>query len=97
MIGWQMKPVNDGMVNRQIRTRIERRLLYIFPVPGLVEVWAEAKAGGVVHQPLIRGRLHLNGAICIFRVHRIAPDIQIQRASSEMRTVHYEAGASRTR
>src|SRR5207248_8314877 len=74
-----------------------RSLLHIFPVPRLVKVRSEAEARGVAHQPLVGRCLHLDCAICIFRVDRIAADIQVQCVAREVRTIRCEAGASRTR
>ncbi len=63
-------------------------------MPGLVEVWAEAEALGVFHQPFVGRCVDLNRAVGIFRVNRIAADVDVQRAAGEMRAVYSESGAT---
>ena len=41
----------------------QSKLPDVFPVPGFVEVGAEAEAVGVAHEPTINGRLDLDRAV----------------------------------
>src|SRR5215510_9514233 len=69
-------------------------LLHVLPMPRLIEVWPEAEAVSVSHQPLVNWCIHLDRAVGVLRVDRITADIQIQSATSEMRTVQGKAGAA---
>src|SRR5690349_17918337 len=60
-------------------------------MPRLVEVRTEAEALGVAHQPAISRSVDLNRAIRVFRVHRIAANVEIQRATGEVWTVNCES------
>src|SRR5262252_6048435 len=69
----------------------------VFPVPGFVEVRIETVLLGVLHQPLINLRVDLYRAIPVVRTDGLAADVEVQRASGEMRAVDGQAGAPRPR
>ena len=54
---------------------IARKLFYIFPVPGFVEVRTKTKALGIMDQPSICGSVDLDRAIRVFGIDGTAPDV----------------------
>src|SRR6185369_2590938 len=68
---------------RPYRNRANK-LLHVFPMPRLVEVGPKPEPFCIPHQPLVSLTVNLDRAIGIFRVNRIAPDVQIQSASGEV-------------
>src|SRR6185369_9518842 len=55
------------------------------PVPGFVKVGVEVESFCVLYEPLIDRSLDLNCAVVILRAGRLAPDIEIQRATGQVR------------
>src|SRR5437667_2873245 len=63
-------------------------------MPRLVKIRPKAEMCSVAHQPLIGGRLYLNGSVRILRINGVTANIQIQCAAGEVRTIHSETSAA---
>ncbi len=57
---------------------------YVFPMPGLVEIWIKSEARSVFDEPFIFGRFDLDGAVFVFGRNRLAADVNVEGVSGKM-------------
>src|SRR2546423_12798195 len=72
-----------------------RRRADVLPMPRLVVIRTEAELVRVLDEPVVDVRLHLYGAVRVLRLHRLAADVEVERAPREVRAVDGESGAAR--
>src|SRR5437868_11061049 len=74
-----------------------RRRADVLPVPRLVVIRTEAELVCVLDEPAVGVRLNLNRAVRVLRLHRLAADVEVERAPGEVRAVDGQSRAARVR